>query len=631
MTLRLRSQTLKIVVLLSFSIHFCFGQKGIDSLENWIKTYPQKDTLWVANLLQLERLYYIHAPHNIGRFGAEILSTSQRLNYQRGITAGYSILAHQNIYKGRYSEAIKIVFKKVKYDEANKKESELANSYSLLGYIYTLMGKPEESIKYYTQTLTYSKKLPLTNPERNRLIVGDISNLVIAYNQIQEYNKSIKLLLEAYKMIELIKKKDNEYFYLKTTVLLNIGNTYSFLNKFDMANKYLIEGLNLMKEHHITIQAAQSYLSLCRNYIGLKQYERAKEVLVVLEKMQESKSLNADEISAYFSYWEEVEVAQQHFKSAYYIQKEGAAYSDSLKNKELYKELQELSVKYETQEKENKIAQLQHEKELGSTRNKLYIGLVLMLLFLLLIALFSIYQVRKAKRKADAANLLQEKLFSIIAHDLRTPVNNLKKATSTTKYVLLNKSVNEVEQLADKITQSASTLSNILENLLHWSLLQKGKLGVNFTQFVLSYEVKEVMEGMWGMAREKGIALTFDCLEDTQVNADRRVVQIILRNLIDNAIKFTPAGGKLSLVQTTNEKQVELRVNDTGIGIPQEMANVLFNANEKNKQRKGTADEEGSGIGLYLCKELARINGGDLKLEKSVVNEGSTFVLELKR
>lgn len=233
-------------------------------------------------------------------------------------------------------------------------------------------------------------------------------------------------------------------------------------------------------------------------------------------------------------------------------------------------------------------------------------------------------EISQKNEELENLNATKDKFFSIIAHDLRSPFNSLLGLTELLSSGLSQMSMIDIQPMVDSIHKSTNSLYRLLENLLQWSQIQSGTIPFDpkpvFLQSVLHESVEVTKES--AMLKEIEISLAVD--EQLQVFADSNMLQTVLRNLISNAVKFTPKGGKITIsALSLKDRQVEISVADTGIGINQTMIANLFRIDVKTN-RMGTEKEPSSGLGLLLCKEFVEKQGGQIWVD-SEVGKGSVF------
>jgi signal transduction histidine kinase len=233
-----------------------------------------------------------------------------------------------------------------------------------------------------------------------------------------------------------------------------------------------------------------------------------------------------------------------------------------------------------------------------------------------------------SKEQLRVLNATKDKMMSIIGHDLRGTIGGF----STMLEVLIDqfdtldsKSQKEMFVL---LKETSHSTYNLLENLLWWARSQRGELKFEPTPESLKQIIDENIQLLQNTADNKKIVLKSHQLEDYAVFVDRQMITTTVRNLINNAIKFTPNGGNVDIFVEKVNNQIFVRIKDTGIGIRKEVISELFQIN-RYFSKKGTNNERGSGLGLVLCKDFVERNGGTISVE-SEPDKGSIFSFNLK-
>jgi len=221
----------------------------------------------------------------------------------------------------------------------------------------------------------------------------------------------------------------------------------------------------------------------------------------------------------------------------------------------------------------------------------------------------------------------RDRFFSIIAHDLRSPMVGFLMFIKMLTNKIEKMSLEEIERLSSEMKHSAENLYSLLENLLEWSLIQRGIKNYKLVSCRLSDLVNESVDLMQPSAAQKNISFKLRIPEDLHVFADRSMLKSILRNLLSNAVKYSQLDSEIELSAKPEGSRVLVRVKDHGIGMGKEIISSLFRT-DKMSSRKGTSKEKGTGLGLILCKELVTIQGGEMWV-RSARDEGSTFYLSL--
>jgi PAS domain S-box-containing protein len=223
----------------------------------------------------------------------------------------------------------------------------------------------------------------------------------------------------------------------------------------------------------------------------------------------------------------------------------------------------------------------------------------------------------------------KDKFFSIIAHDLRSPFQTLLGFTRLMVENLPTLTLDEIQKIAMSMRNSANKLFNLLENLLEWSQMHRGLTSFKLQSFLLLNGITPIIELVRESAEKKLIRIDFDVPEDLRVTADAQMFDSIIRNLVTNAIKFTPQSGKITIsAKSISDEIVEISVQDTGVGMNNKMLDQLFRL-DKLATCKGTEGEPGSGLGLIICKDFIEKHNGTLRVE-SEEGKGSIFSFSLK-
>lgn len=234
---------------------------------------------------------------------------------------------------------------------------------------------------------------------------------------------------------------------------------------------------------------------------------------------------------------------------------------------------------------------------------------------------------KKTEQQLQALNDTKDKLFSIIAHDLKNPFTSLLSYSE-----LIHKKSDSLERpkiahMASRMNESAKQAYALLENLLNWSRIQTGLLKPAPERVAIKQLFVEAQNLNAPLALAKGIEFTFEAPDNVFVQADRQMVATVLRNLISNALKFSYRGGEVSVIADAKEGTVVFAVSDQGTGIPLENQERLLDVGNKFSS-PGTAQEMGTGLGLVLCREFIEVNGGKIFFE-SEFGMGTTFYFTL--
>ncbi|NHB68701.1 hybrid sensor histidine kinase/response regulator [Perlabentimonas gracilis] len=238
-------------------------------------------------------------------------------------------------------------------------------------------------------------------------------------------------------------------------------------------------------------------------------------------------------------------------------------------------------------------------------------------------------EIKLQRDELKSANETKDKFFGIIAHDLRNPFNSLLGLSELIIEKIENNDTENALNLSKYLNQTANSAYELLENLLTWSRCQSKKIDFKPKDLSLKEILDYIVRFMIGAAQIKEINLRSKLSHDIRVNADNDMLLTIIRNLVTNAIKFSNSNDTVTLDAFQDNQHITVVVSDTGIGMDETTLQGLFSIVGKTKSQ-GTANEPGTGLGLYLCKEFVEKHGGTIWVE-STENEGSKFYFTLPR
>lgn len=237
--------------------------------------------------------------------------------------------------------------------------------------------------------------------------------------------------------------------------------------------------------------------------------------------------------------------------------------------------------------------------------------------------------IKKINEELENATKNKDKFFSIISHDLRSPLSGIMTLMDimVTDYDTL-KEDEKKEIIAEAVITSRNTFT-LMENLLEWSRMQTGNMNFEPQNITLSFIAIGVRNLFKLKLKEKSLSLDFDIESESFVFADMQMTETVFRNLISNAIKFTPQFGLILITFENLDNEVLIKIKDTGVGMDEKQTSNLFRLDQTNSS-VGTAGERGTGLGLILCKELIEKQGGRIWIE-SEIGSGSTFFFTLPK
>ncbi len=624
------------VLLLTLVYSASYAQKGT------VKTTPT-DTIaaqkYIEKLNKDADYLYVRIPDSARRMAEEALLLSEKIKYCRG--TGFSYLNLGHIYWSQSYYPISLFYLNTALGCIPKNDSALmAKCYNAIGRTYLEL----KNFKY--AELNYDKAGAFALHDI-QMLSEYYSGKALLYTRAHQYDKAMHASLKALAFSEQI-KDDGDINILYT----RLGSIYRFKNNYPKATAYADTAIKMSFKTGNKRLRAKTYIEFAELYNELKQYdkaiEQAKKGLVLADSIGLMDGISSAYKALMHSYEQKNDLA-----NALTYQKRYTAALDSL-NASDKKRNTELIQNYFTLNARLKEIDVMQQKAAAAKegihfRNIIILTLAISLLIVVMALYITYYNFKQKKLLSNklyrqheallvqkdlieeqagnlkAINKLKDKLLAVIGHDLRTPLANLRNIIALFDDDDLD--LTEMHGLMRKMEPVIKGAELTLSNLLEWAGSQIR--GINVTpavidinligdEMALTYEYPLHQKNI----RFQNIALTGHC-----VKADEKHVKVIIGNLISNGIKFTDDDGTITLSSSVAGKELVISVNDTGKGIAEEQLLKLFSLNSHFTQN-GTMGEVGTGIGLFLCKELVEFNGGRLWV-KSEVGNGSTFSFSL--
>jgi len=533
----------------------------------------------------------------------------------------FTLLAMARLFEvvGDYYKSDDLLNQAMEINQSNTNLHVYALILNEKGRVNAFMGNSGEAFEDYERMLSYARQLQLPGREADALF---------HLGQLQSNKKDYTEALSTHKKSLAIRRAQRDK--LKESVSLNdIGKLYHLMKNHDRAMANHEAALKIRQAINDKAGVAESY-----NNIGILYFEKRdfKKAIVQLNlalkagheaQRQEQIRISYDHLSMCYKELNDFKKALEYKESLLAIEK-------FIENEKNERQLVETQNRYTITRKETAISQLKSDRERDGkviqSQMELRNFLMLLIALGLIIGLLVLYLYlvkRRSNHILKSVNNTKDKLFSIIGHDLRGPLHSLSSFVSLIHNHVDSLSKDEIKMLSQDIDKSLKNLFTLLENLLEWSRSQTGNIDFKSEAFDLSEVVKENETLLQGQMQHKGLTLRNETKEGIWVNAHRNSINTVVRNLISNAIKYTPAGGTITVVADPLKDLWRITVADTGVGMSEIVLKKLFSSGSRHST-PGTADEKGTGLGLVLCKDFVEKNGGRLGAE-SKEGIGSRF------
>lgn len=512
---------------------------------------------------------------------------------------------------GNPMEALEKIQASLQISELNDFEEIMAKNLGSIGNVYAASGLDLDAIGYYRSELALQKQLNDTF----RLFAVN-NNIGKAFLDLSYFDSASFYLEEAHKFLDpKFVHLHSIYFFNRAELNFKRGNfqkadslvslTYQNAKEFN-SKRGIIRSNQLMAELNRSMGKNQQALSLAREAYKMALEIGVKELIYTACKT----------LSRCYG-------AVNEYEEAYKMELLHEQYQDSVQSISVVNELELLSYyqrlfQMRVLESKNKL-----NKQLADQRELIIQGLVVALVIATILIAIIVMVVRELgirKRKLEDLNKFKAKIFAIVSHDLKSPIQSVSGVIEMFNEKLISKE--EIEPLLPEVKEKTSNLMNLLNNIFLWAEGQMEGENLRKEDFSLNPLIEELDEELRERLDEKEINLKYDSAFGFYLHSDRGIVRVLLRNLIVNAIKFSNPKSTIEINCVQGDKTKVIEVIDEGIGMSQEKKENLFSGGLESTP--GTAGERGNGLGLALCYDFVKGLGGKIEVE-SVPGEGSVF------
>lgn len=605
-----------------------------------------------------------------------------RSSYEAPIRAAISLTDIGLIYwrQGNFTEAADYFNKALKIREEAGDSAKIASSLNNLGSAYWRQGNYQKAADYFIKSLAIREKIK----DKSGMAIT-LNNIALIYQKIKYYEKAKEYTLRAKNISDslgynfgssyslynlgLIHQEQKQYeqsmpYFMQSLEIASkipnrnimimtknhIGFNYEHLGDYEKAKQYYSEALKEAEAVSDKYAMAVAYQYLGRIYLHQKQTENAREFLtksVEISKQENHREILKDGYFLFYRLYDNLNYEIDALKSY----KDYAEIRDSIFNEQLVNDVANILVRLEIEktESENELLKKENllkEAEIVNQRNlKNFIIVVTILAVIIGVILLVLFRLKgrttkkiteqnerleKLNKKLNLNNLelkeaneAKNKLFSIIAHDLRSPFNTLLGYSEILYSEVDDLSKDEVKEMAGYIKSSGDSILELIQNLLNWARTQLSKITAEPVNFSMSKLADKSVKVYEGFAASKKIELVKNISYECMVSADINMVDSVMRNFVSNSIKFSSAGGKIIIAVKKEGGNCLFYVEDSGVGISKENLDKIFNG-KGNFTTLGTNNEKGTGIGLQLSKEFVEKNNGKIGVT-SEEGKGSKF------
>ncbi len=566
----------------------------------------------------------------------------ETLNDSLGIAKVNNGVGLIEIKRGNYRKGLESSLAAVKIFEKKNLNNDLSTAYNNLADAYYKTNELDKSLEYNFKALEIRQTL---NDSLD--ISFTLKNIASLYSIKKDHRKSIEYYDRVFNFL-----KANQDPKLQGEILPKIGQEYLNLKEYTEAADYLVRGLRYNRRIKNDEGLLQTLNSIGDLNIQDGDYKTARNQLYEANKIA-NRINNQKALLRNYDLLMQLDSIEDNFKSAFVWQGRYQKLKDSIYNAD-FVTVGRLDNDYELERTKENFKQQQAAQEIITKKKindlKLITYALIGAIITALTVLLLIYLKRKSRilytreleeknkqiqlqneeilsqsKNLEEINQVKDKLFSIVSHDLKDSVTSIKGFLDLLNEGSITKE--EFEHLVPELTENANNASLLLFNLLNWSKSQMESLEPNPELFDIQSTFQEKIRLVEQKIESKKIILIDDSQRDF-VYADKSMVEIIIQNLLANAVKFSKNGDVITVSNSISNGKSLLCIEDSGVGISKENLDKIFKNNSFTTI--GTKEEKGTGLGLTICKELVELNKGRIWVE-STVGVGSKFYVELPK
>lgn len=653
------------------------NQRQIDSLRSQLNT-NLSDSLKIITLIELSARYQYTDIEKTKDYSQQATELSETKNLKWAKVKSYLNSASVYSIQGDLNSASRLVNLALGISHELGDSVELAKCYNNLGTYSAALGRFDESYFYHTQAYG----IAVGSNQRLQQAVS-LNNMADVFKELGQYELALDYLKLSAGISKEIGDKEGEPYTLDEK-----GDILIRQKKYDSAILVLAESRKIAKTLELTINdlegtslskiakayslkgdytnagiyydSAAAFFIAYGNDFGLAEVELGKGILLLKQRQfddAEKLMLKAAGKAHALKAWtleiqchktlSELYETKGDFRKSLSFYKQHQQLEDSLFSQGMRSNLLRNEIRFETASKEEQIKALTKVEELQKSeikKQELITNILVIVIALTVILLFSLYrsgqrririnklllehqhEIKKRSKELEQLNQIKDKFFSIVSHDLRSPMNSLFSVLD-----LMNRdqiTQDEFKTLSKELQKRFNHTRGLIINLLDWSLLQMDKLKIEEEKI----NMKELVDSNISMIESlqlKKLAIRNQISPEVNTIGDRNMINLVVRNLVTNAIKFSEPDSEIIITAKDAVDFYAISVQDFGVGIAPDIQKVLFEMTSGYSTR-GTANEKGTGLGLILCKEFVERNGGKIWLE-SEIGKGSTFYFTIKK
>ncbi len=614
-------------VLFFCTAAFCQVNKQVDSLLNVLDT-EQHDSNTLKTLNRIGSYYIDNNPSKAVEYFERAVSIAKKLHNNLRVANAFYDLGFCYLLKNDFDKSLDYYQQSVQIYEQLKDNRRLTNAYLSIGNVFFQSKTFNKAGEYYTKA-----EAIIQQTKDSGQLASLYGQLGTMYDQNEQYDSALIYLQKSTAIARLI---NNDY--MVTSAMSNMGLTYKHKKNTSLALQYFN---SVLQKYTAAPGTPVDNLAVIYNNIGATQ-SQAGNYAKAIEAFNKSIEYSMQEglagiVTENYRNMADMYAAMQDYKQqSNYLQKyyhlKDSIFSNDNKN-----QLTQLETDYQLQKKN--ISLVQQQAATASQKNQRNIFITVALGVIVLLAVLAFFyrrskqnnillhdknlQINKQKNELQTLNQVKDRLFSVLSHDLRNPLATLNAYLSLADSPGLP--AEKKEHFKKLTVQAVSQTSNMLDNLLVWANMQIKNVKPAVTRLNVSFCIDDALDAVTAQALQKNIQFKKNAAVE-YITADAAIVEIALRNIITNAVKYSNPDSTVYISTAAGEQQHFITVKDEGAGMNAAQIEALLQ--HQNESTAGTHGEKGTGLGLFLVRELLQKINARLAIE-SEAGKGSSFIIIL--
>ncbi|MCB2196405.1 MAG: tetratricopeptide repeat-containing sensor histidine kinase [Bacteroidetes bacterium] len=580
-------------------------------------------------IIQSENTHYLNLDSAL-LYADSALKIAENIDYTLGIAKAKKQQALIKYFEVRFTDALNLSIESYELFKSVKNTKGQASALNLTAVIYSDQGKSQEAL------LIYNQILQLIDYENYQRRAATLNNIGVTYKELGNIEKCYEYYLKGFNTIKNRGELEDESQYSN-----NLASIFIAIENADSAQFYANYGLKLALEIDNNHRIANSYETLGDYYYWQQDFKSALKYYMLAFKFANKIGI-VYEISSTASGLSKTYSELRDYRKAYEYLLIQKRMDDSIKQREIASHITQIELEKVFQ-KERELNEAINEKN-RLVRN-IYFIIIIAIVIISCIIYYSFHQkkrsytqlkthsekmlLQKQEIEQQAKELsklgsIKDKLFSIISHDLRSPLTSLVSLLNIVKSENLTKE--EFNKLLNETVENVNYATTMVDNLLNWATSQQNGMQSYPSNVLLNQIVQNEIHHFGNQLNNKNITINNSIDNDLLAFADDSMLQIVVRNLISNAIKFSNFDSEIHVAARKINQDIQLEIHDSGKGMTKETQQNLFQSIVESE--RGTNNEKGTGLGLILCKDLIELNNGSISF-KSTEGKGSTFIITI--